>query len=310
MLTLRQIEVIRAIMLAGTVNGAAKLLNVSAPGVSRVMKHAEDVLGVRLFSRRHGRFMPTAEVKGIVDQINEVYRKVENLQFSIDTLKRGASAVFSFASVPSISQYVMPRAVKRLAHKYPDLVMNIDILKIEEAIDYLLLKRGELVAMSYRLDHPGIVFHPLAKGVLVAIVSEEHPLASRAEVSVGELARCRIIGIDAQDPYGKIIANVFTKNGYPFELSVKARFAHTVLSLVRQNLGIAVIDEFSVATPTIPGVVRLPIAEPTEFEAYVAINADMPESIFADETIRIMREEMLDAVQNRAWGRPGGGQKN
>ena len=41
MLTLRQIEVIRAITVAGTVKGAADLLGVSAPGVSRVMKHAE-----------------------------------------------------------------------------------------------------------------------------------------------------------------------------------------------------------------------------------------------------------------------------
>ena len=34
MLTLRQIEVIRAIMITGTIAGAAKLLNVSAPGIS------------------------------------------------------------------------------------------------------------------------------------------------------------------------------------------------------------------------------------------------------------------------------------
>ena len=41
MLTLRQIEVIRAIMVTGTIGGAARLLNVSSPGISRVMKHAE-----------------------------------------------------------------------------------------------------------------------------------------------------------------------------------------------------------------------------------------------------------------------------
>ena len=73
MLTLRQIEVIRAIMVAGTVNGAAEMLNVSAPGISRVMKHAESVLGIRLFSRRHGRFTPTPEARNIFGQINEVY---------------------------------------------------------------------------------------------------------------------------------------------------------------------------------------------------------------------------------------------
>ncbi|MHC2381933.1 DNA-binding transcriptional LysR family regulator [Bradyrhizobium liaoningense] len=33
MMTLRQVEVIRAVMVTGTIGGAAKLLNVSAPGI-------------------------------------------------------------------------------------------------------------------------------------------------------------------------------------------------------------------------------------------------------------------------------------
>ena len=52
MLTLRQIEVIRAVMLTGTIAGAARLLNVAPPGLSRLMKHTEDSLGAKLFSRR------------------------------------------------------------------------------------------------------------------------------------------------------------------------------------------------------------------------------------------------------------------
>ena len=56
MLTLRQIEVIRAIMVTGSVGGAARLLNVSSPGISRVMKHAEALLGLKLFSRKAGRY--------------------------------------------------------------------------------------------------------------------------------------------------------------------------------------------------------------------------------------------------------------
>jgi DNA-binding transcriptional LysR family regulator len=89
------------------------------------------------------------------------------------------------ASVPSIGQFVMPRVIARIRKRYTDLLMNIDILKIEEAIDYLLLRRGELVAVSYCLDHPGIRSIPLVEGELVAIVPVGHPLASRREV------RCR-----------------------------------------------------------------------------------------------------------------------
>ena len=58
-LTLRQIEVIRAIMVTGTIAGAADLLNVSAPGISRLMKYTESALGLRLFHRHGGRFLPT-----------------------------------------------------------------------------------------------------------------------------------------------------------------------------------------------------------------------------------------------------------
>jgi DNA-binding transcriptional LysR family regulator len=299
MLTLRQIEVIRAIMMAGTVKGAADLLGVSAPGVSRAMKHTEAQLGVRLFSRWHGRFTPTGEALGIFGQINEVFAKVENLQFSIEALKRGDSSVFSFAAVPSIAQHIMPRAVERLRQRFPGLRMNINILKVEETADYLLLKKGEAVAMSYKLDHPGLVSHQLASGRLVAVLPERHPLAAREEVSLAELVAQPLIGIDPNDPYGRIMASVFTGRGLPFELSIQARFSHTVVSLVAAELGVAVVDEFSVATQQIPGVAVRRIAEKTAFTAYCVVNAETPRSIFADELIGALRSEMRTAVQAR-----------
>lgn len=299
MLTLRQIEVIRAIMLAGTVKGAADLLGVSAPGISRVMKHTEGQLGLRLFSRNHGRFAPTTEAHGIFAQINEVFAKVENLQFSIDALKQGAGGVFSFASAPSISQHILPRAVKRLRQKFPALRMNINILKIEETIDYLLLKKGELVAMSYKIDHPGLVSHLLASGRLVAVVPTGHALAERAAIALAELAAEPLIGIDPADPYGKILAAPFRDHGLPFDLAIQARFAQTVAALVAANLGVAVLDEFSMAARETPGVMVRPIVEPTSFKTYGVVNAEVSRSIFADELIELLKLEMREAVAAR-----------
>src|SRR4029453_2798444 len=70
MLTLRQIEVVRAVMVTGTIARRAKLPNGSAPGISRLMKYTETSLGIRLFERRHGRFVPAAQAKGIFEQVN------------------------------------------------------------------------------------------------------------------------------------------------------------------------------------------------------------------------------------------------
>ena len=103
MLTLRQIEIIRAIMVTGTIAGAAKLLNISAPGVSRLMKYTEDMVGVPLFHRRHGRYVPTPEARNVFDLIDNIHRKVEDLQTSIGRLGSGEGRELSFASVPSIA---------------------------------------------------------------------------------------------------------------------------------------------------------------------------------------------------------------
>ncbi len=292
MLTLRQIEVIRAIVMAGTVKGAADFLGVSAPGISRVMKHAEAQLGVRLFTRRHGRFSPTTEAQGVFNQINEIFSKVENLQFSIDRLARGASSEFSFASVPSLSQYILPRAVRTLRLQFPELRMSVNVLKIEEAIDYLLLQKGEVVAMSYKVDHPGLVSHQLGVGKLVAIVPRQHALASRREISLAQLIEYPLIGIEPKDPYGKILASGFVESGLPFELSIRARFAQTMCSLVANDLGVAVIDEFSVASRNIPGIRVLPLVDAPSFKTYAVLNAEVPRSIFADRLIEALRHEM------------------
>jgi DNA-binding transcriptional LysR family regulator len=291
MLTLRQVEVIRAIMVTGTVNGAAQMLNVSAPGVSRIMKHAEGLLGLKLFSRRHGRYLPTVEAAGIFGQIQDLSRKMKDLQDSTETLKRGASSVFSFASVPSISQFVVPRAVRLLLRKHPDLRLKIDVIKIDEAIDYILLRKGELAAMSYKLEHPAIDFQPLALCALMVAAPVRHPLAKRKSVSAEEVLEHPLIGFDPADPYGHNIAKAFFDRGLTPQFVVQARYAHTVLGLVAQGLGVALIDAFSLAGHSQEGVVGVPLDPPTPFMTYIATNSGTPLSTFAESLITFLRQE-------------------
>jgi DNA-binding transcriptional LysR family regulator len=199
MMTLRQIEVVRAVMISGTISGAAKLLNVSAPGISRLVKYTERSLGVRFFTRQNGRYFPTADAQKIFEQINAVYKKIDDLSDVIGKIGRGELSELRIGSVPSIAQVRVPRAVEKTRRRYPDLRMDINILKIEEAIDYLLLGKGDCAAISYRLDHPALDFLPLASGRLFCIVPEGHALAERKKISAAEMTRFPLIGIEPTD---------------------------------------------------------------------------------------------------------------
>lgn len=298
MLTLRQIEVIRAIMVTGTVGGAARLLNVSSPGISRVMKHAEGVLGMKLFSRKGGRYAPTREANDIFAQINGVYEKVEDLGFVVTRLKRGIGTELKVGSVPSISIVMVPRAIADVQRKLPGLLVDVDVLKLEEAIDYLLLGKGEAVAMSYKLDHPLLTFEPLATGRLKCIVPESHPLARRNKVPAKEIVKYPLIGIDPNDPYGRIMAGIFNTNGLTYDLKVRARFGSTVCAFVTCGLGIGVIDEFTLAGDNWPKIRVLDIEEPTVFETYVAYRKDAALSGPCERFIAALRQHMRGLVES------------
>jgi DNA-binding transcriptional LysR family regulator len=292
MMTLRQVEVIRAVMVTGTIGGAARLLNVSAPGISRLVKYTEKSLGVRFFQRQNGRYFPTPEAESIFEQINGVYKKVDDLTEIISKIGRGALSDLRVGSVPSISQIMVPRAIERVRRRYPELRIDINILKIEEAVDYLLLGRGDCVAMSYRLDHPGLDFLPLASGELFCIVPDGHELARRKQVSAAEIIRYPLIGIDPNDPYGRIMAEIFARKKLSYDITIRARFGTTVCALVKAGLGVAVIDQFTVAHGGYPGIELLRITEPTPFDTYIATKRGAALSLHVEHFIDCLRTEM------------------
>lgn len=302
MLTLRQVEVIRAVMVTGSISGASRLLNVAQPGLSRTIKHVEGLLKVRLFSRQGGRFVPSPEARYVFDQVQELNRKMEDLNFAIERLNSGTNVEMRVGSVPSIGNVMVPRSVARVCKAFPDLLINLDIIKVEDCADYLLLGKGELVVISHKLDHSGLDFEPLAAGKLVCICSPAHELASHHEISVREIAKFPLIGIEPKDPYGKIIVQLFAERDIAYNMRIKARFGTSVCGLVKQNLGIAIIDIFTVADTDTRDLAIIPIKEPTEFQTFVAKRADVNLSSFAEafvnHTRAAMREVMRGPVAN------------
>jgi DNA-binding transcriptional LysR family regulator len=236
--------------------------------------------------------VPTQEANDIFNLINGVYDKVEDLQFVIRRLKQGADSELRAGSAPSIANVMVPRAVADVRRKYPSLLIDLDVLKLEDVIDYLLLGKGELVAFSSRIDHPMIEFAPLAEGRLKCVVPHDHPLAKRDVVSVKDICKHPLIGIDPNDPYGRIMATLFASHDLAYDVSIRARFGTTVCGLVATGLGISVLDEFTLAGDMGPSLKVLDIREPTQFQTYVAYRRDAALSAYGAAFVAALRRQM------------------
>jgi len=77
-----------------------------------------------------------------------------------------------------------------------------------------------------------------------------------------------------------------------YDITIRARFGTTVCALVKAGLGIAVIDQFTVAHGGYPGIELLRIVEPTRFDTYIAVKRGAPLSLHIEHFIECLRSEM------------------
>jgi DNA-binding transcriptional LysR family regulator len=139
-----------------------------------------------------------------------------------------------------------------------------------------------------------LTYEPLARGGLLCIVPKDHPLAGRESVMPEEIANYPLIGIDPNDPYGRIMASIFTQHSLSYEMTIRARFGSTVCALVTNGLGIAIIDEFTMAGDNWPGITSIAIKEPTEFQTYVAFRKDVSLSTYCAHFVAALRRTMTE----------------
>jgi DNA-binding transcriptional LysR family regulator len=120
-------------------------------------------------------------------------------------------------------------------------------------------------------------------------------LAAKTQISAREIAAHPLIGIDPRDPYGRILANIFARARLHYQVPIKARVGVTVCALVRRNLGIGVIDEFTLAEQNSFGLRVIPIEEDTTFHTFVAFRNDATLSSVAEFFIAALRMRMKKA---------------
>lgn len=275
-ISLKQIEYFRAVMEAGTVSGAAELLSVSQPNVSRMLKYTEGRLGIRLFERCRGRLQPTAEARALYREVQSLHAHLESLQDTVRHIARGELGRFTVGASPSLGRHVLPTALSCLRREFPQLAVKLDILSVSQVIEYVTLNQGECACTIFPISHPQIETQACAAGALVCAVPREHPLAKRSLIGPKDLAAESLIGFEPNTPHGRVMHDFLRQAGHEPIYVCTARFAETACALAEQGNGIALVDEFTVSGNAFPSLVALPTKWRKPFRIYLHRAADRP----------------------------------
>lgn len=258
-LNLRQIEVFRAIMLTGSISGAAKLLHVSQPAVSRLISYAEQRLGLALFERIKGRLYPTPEAQRLFVEVNAVYQGVQRVNEIAEDLIENRMGHLRIACSPNLGQSLLPRAIAAFYERLPDVRIILHTMIPNVLLQAVLTQQVELGIAFLQDTHPNVESQLLYENRMVAAVPASHPFARRKTLAVRDLANQPLIGYGSDIPLGQLVRRLFSDESLVPQVKVEVQQAHVACALAQAGTGIALIDELTVAGPVWPQIVVKPI---------------------------------------------------
>jgi DNA-binding transcriptional LysR family regulator len=285
---LRQMEVFRAVMLTGSINGASKMLFISQPAVSRTISHTEQTLGYPLFNRTKGKLVPTPEGEALFREVDEFYQHAMRVSDFAADLAQGPAGTLNISSSPCLSYKIVPRAIACFVDRYPRIRVNYHTALMHTMAAEVLSNKVDLVISVLPLEHPHLKVQTFGHGRMVCVIPEGHELAAADSITFSDLASVPLITHNPSIQFGKLIESAFAAAGFTPAPRVHVLQTEIACSLVRAGAGLAIVDEYTAAGGPWSGIVIKPLAQEIPLAPSIARTVFDRLGTHADKFIEIL----------------------
>ena len=252
MLTIRQMNIFRAVMESTTLTDAATSLGISQPGVSKSIVELENVLGFPLFRRRAGRLAPTKAARSFYAEVLIALRTMAAVERAAENLREARTGHVRIAATSSLMNSLIPTAVKLFQCLRPDAHITLYSRLNHEVVRMVADLQVDFGMVLAPTNDAGTVARNICTAELVAVMPTGHPLTEREAISVQDLRDYPIIAHASDLPIGGELNQKFQEAGCERAISVEISQSAAACSLVQAGAGLAVVDGFSLVNGAFP----------------------------------------------------------
>jgi len=275
-MNLRQMEVFRAIMLTGSITGAAELLHISQSAVSKMLSHTQQRSGLKLFHLTKGRLVPTSAAKQLYEEVEHLWRNVEKVNTLSKELADPRKGNLYVAASPSLGMTVVPLSVADTIKESPDLKVKVILPLPNQLLDVVADKIADIGISTFGVNHPSIEVHASFSCPLVCIMAPTHPLAALERIRPQDLVGHRLISVPFQELYGLSEEKVYGEVLEDLDKGVEVR-SGLIASLFSRATGeVAVVDAIAISDNLIPELVIRPLVTTESIDIDVVHNRFKP----------------------------------
>lgn len=225
----------------GSFRRSAEQLGISQPTVSARIQHLEGVLGISLFHRTTRRVAITDAGDQLRQRVVALVHETRALlrDFKDDAhLKRGRVVV---GATPSVAAGFLPSVIAAFQRRWPAIEVLLFDDFYGQALDRVSRGDVDLAVIPIGAEPDTLLSERLFTDVFRLAVSDEHCFATRAGVTLTEAATERLMSMPTESAAWATLARAFASQGLPFAPVFKTRDSLTMLSLIKQGLGVGFV---------------------------------------------------------------------
>lgn len=222
---------------------ASQELHIAQSAVSTAINQLEKALGAPLFIRQHSKgLVLTPAGESLLHETRQIFGLITD---AVETIQAGQTEIrgtIVLACFKTFAPFLLPQLLGRLQAAHPELTVDVVEGDHEECLAALRSGRAE-IALNYDLtDSDGIDDKLVGEVRPHIIVGTGHPLASRAEVALAELADDPLVLLDLPDSRDYFL-NILRAAGITPRVKHRSSSYETVRSMVAMGLGYSILNQ-------------------------------------------------------------------
>ncbi|NJO38077.1 MAG: LysR family transcriptional regulator, partial [Rhizobiales bacterium] len=240
-LTLRHLEILRAVACNRSLTLAAKQLGLSQPSLSQQLSKLEGDLGQRLVDRSAKGLHLTDAGCFLLTKAESILAMVEEAEVGLGQFERGLRGQLTIGALTSLARSLVTPASIELRRRFPELQLNVVELSPEAVIRQLQSRRIQIALTS-----SAFMCDQAAHFTKVELMSDPYVLAVPKGVDCGREPLVRsVIMVDLGPAHHELVSSWYDRILPDHQAVARCRTHELALTMVEAGLGVAIVPMLS-----------------------------------------------------------------
>ncbi|WP_340611510.1 HTH-type transcriptional regulator CysB [Xenorhabdus bharatensis] len=241
------------------VSSTAEGLYTSQPGISKQVRMLEDELGIQIFARS-GKHLTHVTPAGeeIVRISREVLSKIDSIRSVASEHTYPDRGSLYIATTHTQARYALPPVIKGFIERYPNVSLHMHQGSPTQIAEEVCKGNSDFAIATEALHlYSDLIMLPCYHWNRSVVVTKDHPLAARQNVTIEELAEYPIVTYTFGFTGRSELDVAFDRAGLKPKIVFTATDADVIKTYVRLGLGIGVIASMAVEPVQDSDLVRI-----------------------------------------------------